>query len=190
MRTRTLILFILLLILWAYYQYYSATRKDFNILQVYLDTLTTRQLYEKYPILIYDRIVQPDALLSTLFKYLYTSRKFLLLRGGPQPYLTPFKYTLLHNPTQDTQIHLIHPSHRRALLQHARFAREKGIWRYPLPLQETKVTYVTVKLKKQQILILPPFWLFQTTAPMHAIALHDPISHLVDLLHRWGATSA
>lgn len=186
---RLLTILILLLILSAYYQHYSATRKDFNILQVYLDTMTTQQLYEKYPVLIYDRIVQPDALLSTLFKYLYTSSKFLILRGGSQPYLTPFKYTLLHNPTKDTTLQLIHPSHRPTLLKHARFAREKGIWRYPLSLQETKVTYVTVKLKKQQTLILPAFWLFQTPEPIHAIALHDPMSYLVHLLHRRSATS-
>lgn len=170
---------IIFLIVVLYLQHYTYTRKDFKILQVYLDNVTSSQLYEKYPLLIYDRVVEPEKLLGSLFKYLYVSTTFLVLKGGANVYCTPFKYCMLYSPLEDIDLQLMLPSNAKQFM----FKPEKGVWRSQELIETKMVQYVTIKLKKQQVLVLPPYWLFQTASPIRAICLHDPVSKLVDLFY-------
>lgn len=177
--SKTLVWVVLVLVILLYLQHYTYTRKNIQIIQVYLDKVDANQLYEKYPIVIYDRMVEPEKLLQTLFKYLYTSQRFLVLSGGEHVYLTPFKYCVLYSSTSDVNVKLMVPTYHTQF----HFKAERGVWRSDEILSQSQVQYVTMKLKKQQVLILPTGWMFQTDVPLRAICLHDPISRLVDFFY-------
>lgn len=179
MSTSTLILILVVLVLFMYIQHYNNFKNDFKIIQVTLENVDAKQLYEKYPILIYDRVVDPETLLTSLFAYIHTRRKYMLIPGGEQIYFNPCKYTMLYSPIADSEIQLIMPKYRKELTFH----RERELWKSKEGLSETQVQYVTVKLKKQQILILPTFWMFQSPHPLRGICLDDPFSALVNFFH-------
>lgn len=179
MSTSTLILVLVTLVLVLYVQHYTRYKNDFKIIQATLAKVDAKQLYEKYPMIIYDQIVEPEKLLTTLFAYLHTRKKFMLVPGGEAIYFTPCKYTLLYSAIEDVQINIIMPKYRKELT----FIRERDLWKSKELLNDTQVHYATVKLKKQQIMILPAFWMFQSQQPLRCICLDDPFSALVNFFY-------
>lgn len=166
--TQILILVLLLLILLMYFQYYGKYNMEYRILQVYLDNITPDILGEKYPVILYDKVVNPQDLIKSLFYGLYNFQSESVKWIG-NPVLSSSKFTLLFNNTSQSYINIVSPKNR-----------DKFIWRKDggetvseLPLSEISVDFMTIKLKRNQVLILPPYWIYQTAKKIKRIKLND-----------------
>lgn len=96
----TYIFVIIVIICWTYY--YLKKRNDFQIIQSRLDNITDNVLYEKYPIVISDKIVNVNDLLNTLFKYQYVY-KFTKTINENTSLKNYSKFMIIHN-TYDKDI--------------------------------------------------------------------------------------
>ena len=84
---------IIILIVLIYYRYYTKIEKTIQINQIFLENFTPNLLYEKYPLLIYDRIQDPDELTKTIFKYSYLFKT----KKKTKKSKTTAKYTLVYS---------------------------------------------------------------------------------------------
>ena len=53
------------------------------------------------------------------------------------------------------------------------------------PLSKLNVEYVTVKLKKNKILILPSYWIYNSNLPVQTIILDDYMSYMVSKIYKF-----
>lgn len=169
-----LILIITILILVIYINYYNKYKKDYQLIQTHLDKIDLDILNEKYPIIIYDRIINPNDLLKTLFKYIYIFKKFIKIKPI-FPTINYSKYMLIWNNDEDIMINIINPKYYK-LISWKKINSFK-ISKYSLYDNELeKVQYITISLKKNQVFILPPFWIYQSNSYINIIQLNDIIS--------------
>jgi len=179
-RTKVLILIIVILLLMTYTQYYTKFNKGYRIIQSKLYNIDEKVLYEKYPIIIDERIVDPEALLSTLFKYMYFFKVNDTVAASDMPYVNVHKYYIIYNQSEDMNINLISPvftpmfkpfvAHNGALMRS-----------YHTSMAMTNVEYITIKLKQRQILILPYAWMYQANKKHHVMILDDMFSRVIAL---------
>lgn len=173
--TRWLIALIVVLFLFVYIQHYLKYATGYRIIQSSLDTININTLYERYPIVISDRIVKHDVLTKTLFKWTYSHSSQGNRPGSSIVHTSRHKYLLLFSPSQNVTMNIIQPKYQ------SEFSTRQQ------ELQDSAAQYVTIKLKKQQCLILPSHWMYQTNQPYSFIALDDPISiighALINLFH-------
>jgi len=166
-RSRLLFFVLICLIIFIYVRYYMTYKNDYNILQTYLNRIDLNVLYEKYPVVIYDRIQDPKQLLKTLFAYSYMFQK------GPSPVpegsllVNKSKYAVLFSPKSDVDIHLINPKYT-----------SRTVSKKTLDQVDADVQYITIKLKNNQVLILPTHWIYQSNAPIISIFLDDALSFI------------
>lgn len=182
---KALFIIVCVLIICMYIQYYLKYNTTYRIVQATLANLDENVLFEKYPVLITDRIVKQETLLETLFKYKYMTRSFVIHHGTPCPYMTVNKYLLLYNIKTDMNVNIIMPTYKNEF----KFKAASSLLQASSELSNSNVRYVTIKLKKQQTLILPSFWMYQTDLPHHTIALNDPCSSLIHLFHMWSTAA-
>jgi hypothetical protein len=168
-----------------YIQYYTKYNTSYKILQTYLDKINIDTLYERYPVVIYDRVVDPVSLTNTLFKYSYTFKNVIVQKGSQTPSMTLNKYTLIYNIKDDIDINIISPFYKSMFTY--KFAN--NLFSAKENIQDSNVEYVTIKLKKQQVLILPTYWLYQTTSIHHVLTMNDPFTILINLFNMWFRTS-
>jgi hypothetical protein len=156
-------------------QYYNNYKADYNILQTYLDNIDLNVLFEKYPIVIYDRLLDPRQLLKTLFVYTYTFKKEFVL-NTVKPVYNGSKYMIIWSHEKDVSVNIINPKYKSKI----KWIRANGITSSSVPLTEldNEIQYVTVKLKANQIMILPAFWIFDASARVNVIQLDDLLSSL------------
>lgn len=165
-----ILLFIIIgLILIIYLKYYVKYNISYKIIQTELANATEDLIYERYPIIISDRIAVPNDLLKTLFKYKYLFHKTFVQYGDPKPRIMYDKYTLLYNNKGDIDINIISPIYRKEANN---------------PINSSNIQFVTIKLKKLQVLVLPSFWMYQTELPHHVIILNDPFSIFISFSHK------
>lgn len=170
---KPLLLVVLILIIVVYTQYYLKYNTAYRIIQAPLTKIDENVLYEKYPIVVADRIVKPESLLHTLFKYKYLTSSFGTRAGSQFPYFAVNKYTLIYNTIEDVDINIIAPQYRN----------EFQGFKSNIDLNSTQAQYVTIKLKKQQIIILPAFWIYQSSSPHSVISLNDPLSFIISCMY-------
>jgi hypothetical protein len=75
-----------------------------------------------------------------------------------QPIKASSKYTLIFNQLSDANVNIIHPAQKNNLKE---------------------PEYVTIKLQKNQVIILPYGWYFYADLPMQIITLDDVFSKLI-----------
>lgn len=166
--TKFLIIIIIILLILIYYNHYKRYNTDYNIIQLFLEQLTLELLNERNPIIIYDRIVNPEILFETLFKYSFIFKKKYYLNNNNFIQNTKSKYTLLLNPNNNVDINIISPIHNSNI-------------KYNFDtIENSNINFITIKLKKQQILILPPFWNFNIKKDDYLVIyrLDDIISNM------------
>jgi len=168
--SKTLFFVVLVLLIFVYTQYYLKFNTSYRIIPAQLDKIDESVLYEKYPIVVADRIVKPEVLLQTLFKYKYITSSIENRKGSINPYLVTHKYTVLYNTMHDIDVNIIAPQYR-------------GEFKTNVDFYRTQTQYVTIKLKKQQIIILPAFWLYHITSPHTVIILNDPFSYFISKIY-------
>lgn len=183
--SKMLTILVIVLIVFLYVQYYAKYNTSYKILQTKLSNIDVNTLYEKYPIIIEDRLVRANTLTSTLFRYSYTSQSNTIQKGSPFVNLALNKYTIIYNIQSDMNINVISPFYKKDFT----YAYANNLFRSVTPLAESKVEYVTIKLKKQQVLILPMYWSYQTELPHHTIILNDPLTSLINIFNIWFGTT-
>ena len=179
--TRWLLALVVLLFLFVYIQHYLKYANGYRIIQTSLASININTLYERYPIIISDRLVKHDVLTKTLFKWTYSHSRRAERQGSPMVHISRHKYLILFSPTENVTMNIINPKYQ------SEFSRTHKT------LQDSTAQYVTIKLKKQQCLILPSHWMYQTNHGHFFIELDDPISiighALINLFHL-GTTSS
>lgn len=160
---RVFLLIIVALVIILYVQYYFAYKKEFEIIQVTLDNIQLKTLYEKYPIIIADQVYKIDDLLKTVFAYSYVFKKEISIEPDK---LTCNKYKYLLITCEDNvDIKLINPKYKPKIKS---------------TLEESDVQYVTVKMKENQVLIVPALWYIHTdNMDVSALGLDDFLSKIV-----------
>lgn len=177
MSTRFLVCLLFIAIICLYIQYYTKFATSFDIIQSPIGKLTTDILYERQPIIISERLVHPSVLTKTVFKYTYMFMNAKVVSGDAFPLQTLHKYTVVYNDNGDMPLNLVHPSNKTKLKPFHRFGSFK---KSHVKLHDSDIEFVTIKLKKQQCIIIPMHWLFQVDSPTYnVIALDDPISSLI-----------
>lgn len=175
------VLFIILisLIIIIYFQYYGKYNDSYIVLQAYTNNINDKLLSEQYPLLLYDRIVNPQNLIDTLFYGLYFFKKESVLFIG-NPILNESKYLLLFNNLSDSFINIVSPKYKSCFI----WRKQTGYIVSLLPLSEIDIPFITIKLKKNQILILPPYWIYQTVKKIKRISLADIPSKIYSVFYK------
>lgn len=147
-------------IAFVYLHYYFKYPADFQIVQVYLDGLRLETLYEKRPIVVYDRVADAGDLAKTAFAYSYVFKSEFELE--PSKLLRNSHKYLLLSAEDDVSVKIVHPVHKKNAAA---------------TLAESSAEYATVKLNAGQVLILPALWYYETEhVGVRAIALDDLVS--------------
>lgn len=166
--TKLLLITLVCLIVIVYYKYYKSYNDDYNIIQTFLENFNLELLYDKYPIIIYDQIVDPLSLTKTIFAYSYVFKKQNVIQPS-LCYPNNSKFALIWNETNDSQIDIINPKYKKYLNNKT--------------LQEAdEVQYISIKLKPHQILIIPSLWIIHSNSPMEILQFDDIISKFVLVL--------
>lgn len=168
--SKIMLLIIITLLIIIYIKYYTKYNTSYKIIQTELANSTEDIIYERYPIIISDRIVNPRQLLDTLFKYKYMFQNTFIQYGSPIPRIVFDKYTILFNNKTDIEINIISPLYKKDINQ---------------DINSANIEFVTIKLKKLQVLILPTFWIYHTELPHHVITLNDPLSLVISLTSKY-----
>lgn len=166
----------MLFVLILYIRYYTKTNNTYEIVQVSLNNMTSHILYERHPILIQDRMVNPEEILKTLYKYTYIKKKKVTKKNAPLT-ICSAKYSLIYSTKRDITVNIIAPKYRKEIMPCDHNLESKK------NLDSTNVQYVTIKLKKQQLLVLPYGWIYETNSPHIHITLDDIFSILVHFFY-------
>ena len=159
-----------------YMNAYMCYKPDINIIQTRLSNIDFDILSEKYPIVIYDRILKPQDLVETLFKYSYIQQKNKIITFNDNAILNLSKYLILFNPILDVDLNIIHPKYK------IKFS--KGLYsRDKFNDFGKEIVYFTIKLKKDQVCILPAFWIYFCNFPLQSISLYDTLHLGYEYIH-------
>lgn len=168
---KTLSIILVILVILFYVQYYSKYNYDYTIVQLYLDQITGNHLLEKNPIVIYDQVIEPAHLLKTLFKYTYVFSRSQNIYDKNHVYNNASKYILIYSKTESIDINIINPKYNKILA----LKKNKSLKTFS---ELDQVNYITVKLKPNQVLILPSLWSFHSYQNITTISLQDMFSAL------------
>lgn len=149
---------ILAILIYIYVSYYYKYPKDVSILQSGSGTFKAHLLTEKQPIVIDDTIKDIQEIKKAWFRWNYTNiyQEFI----PEQWYKNKYKYLIIY-PLEDTEVFLYSPS---------------------LPFKENlpdpEETVVVIKLKAQQLLIIPFHWYHMYPSQKQTVfmGVHDLIT--------------
>lgn len=160
---RVFLLIIVVLITALYVQYYLSYKKEYEIIQVTLDNIQLKTLYEKYPIVVADQVYKTDDLLKTVFAYSYVFKKPTNIEPD-KIVCNKYKYMII-TCEDNIDVKLINPKYKSKI---------------KTSLEQSDVQYVTVKLKENQVLIVPALWYIHTdNMDVSAIGLDDFLSKII-----------
>lgn len=154
-------------------------KSDIKIIQSSVENINIDVLHEKYPIVIYDRIIKPNELLKSLFAYTFVTSRIspFVLNANDKLIQNMAKYVILYNEILDVDIEIFHPKNN------IKFSKLQSIQAFSDLASD--VSFVTIKLRKNQVLILPMFWIFYSKYPLQSIQLYDSISFIYEKI--WGS---
>lgn len=178
--TKWLLIILTIGLLGLYIQYYASFSKTFQIIQASLDHISIDTLQERQPIIIQDRLVDPSSLTSTLFKWTWAFKQTEHVKGSPYITIVHNKYTILFNSVRDILVNIIPADNKKLATPFQKGGSAVRKYRRSLhSINDSNVVYVTIKLKKQQCIVLPAHWMYHTVDDHNAIYLNDPLSLLV-----------
>lgn len=158
-----------------YIQCYYKFPNDFSLIQTTLSDFTPDLLLEKQPIYLFDQIVNPADLLSTLFKYQYL---YHILSLSKNDFLKQnlSKWVIIYNDGfSDTTVSIMHPEEAK----HRTFLPSRFIKKNYILCKNPTVSNscVEILLKPKKNVFVPMNWLYKTNADnLLEIHLHDPIT--------------
>lgn len=142
-----------------YIRAHLRVKHDFQIIQLGLSQITDEHLYEKYPILIQDEIIDASTLLVSLFKYQYVFKEDITLDTNTRPIKNTHKFMVLHNRSDnDAAVSILPPTNHE----------QEGD---PIKLKTTVPSY--------NVLILPFKWhIANGDVSLHGYVLNDVIHRM------------
>lgn len=163
-----IIIIIIITLVYIVLSFYLKHNDRLDIAQCRLADLSMDLLYEKTPVIVSEQLMDPTHLLSSLFRYSYAYSRRALVRSG-ESYTCRSKFTVMWCGTNDTQLDLIAASSPRP--------DDVRVF-YECPGAE----FVTVKLRRNQAMILPPHWSVIVTSDVSVLEIDDPLSKLIRLI--------
>ena len=125
----------------------------FEVLQLSLDQFYEELLFEKKPIVITDKVVDPMALLNTLFKYTYLYKQFDTQNSSETMLQNPAQYCIFTPSCEQAQVIIEHPD----------------IKKFDSNLE--------IVLERNQVLVLPLKWRYKVKqGTLNLIYLHTILS--------------
>ena len=145
----------LVIIVIAYSYLYLRPKRDFQILQANLSNIRDDLLYEKYPIILNDPIVNLEDILSSVFKYQYVFKRDMVIEKDSEIRNT-YKYMILQNvDTEACSLDVMSP---------------------------TKTLSTSVIVPSFNVVIIPYMWfVMNNDQPLKCILLNDLIHSLVNI---------
>lgn len=144
------------IIICAYIYIYLKPKEDFQILQSNLNNITDNVLYEKYPIIINDAVINAEDLLSTLFKYQYVFNKHVVLDENVD-LINYTKFLVVHN-------------------------KNSAVCYFDVSNPPMYSTKITLMLPPFNVMVLPYRWkLYNTNHKLHCIELNDLIHFFTNI---------
>lgn len=154
---------IILILIIIYIRYYLKYKTDIKILQVFINNFKLDNLYERYPLLIYDQIYSHKELLDTIFAYSYQFTSETKVINPEIAKINKSKYLLISPVKDDIILNIINPKYAEEVKKQQKFS-------------ESNIQYVSIKLKAKQVLILPSRWIFQSDQEIMITKLDDILS--------------
>lgn len=100
----------IIIIVVAYVYLYTKPKNDFQLIQSTLNNITDDYLFEKYPIIIHDKLVNIDDLTDSLFKYQYLFKTYSII-DAHTTLQNRYKFMIIHNTNEeDCHFNLTNPS--------------------------------------------------------------------------------
>lgn len=150
---------LLLSLVCVFYMLYSTKqRRDFQILQTPMRSLTDSMLHEKYPILVHDRVEALSSVLRGVFRFQYLFLRELHADSIPEaPKQVDTRFLLLRNRGEEDA--------------HLRMGLHEG-------------AMIPMIANPYNLLILPAGWYFELDSPSswELLALND-LSHRLFFVH-------
>jgi hypothetical protein len=161
------IIFIIIL-LFLILKYYLKYNEGYMVIQTFLNNIKSNDiLFDKYPILIYDKIVNTNDILKSLFAYNYLTKKNKLYKNNTLIY-NKSKFSLIQCD-EDCIIDIINPKYKKYIKNNS--------------LKDSdNVQYISIKLKKKQLLIIPLWWIYNSDKPINVIELDDIITLITSII--------
>lgn len=157
-QSRILVIILAILIVMAYIRAYTQPNPEFKVLQASITAFKPSHLFEKSPMIINEPVVDPIALKTTLFRWLYIKSSVTDIVDSDRFMKNRARYRIIYPTSGPSTIWLVHPRHRAS--------------------KEKEVHAVAFQLKKNQCIIIPMHWWFKVhnTGGFHAVVLYDTIS--------------
>ena len=133
---------LLVLVVLIYLRYYVKVNSNFDILQIPVSSLKLEHLTEKSPIVISESIVNVNAFINTVFKFLYifkntkTSHQMIASTSWNT---NKAKYTIFVCNKNNGIVSISHPKHKSTI----------------------NPPFIDISLTKNQVLILPAWWRYK-----------------------------
>jgi len=139
--TKRLVIIALALLSIIYIKHYSRPSKGFDILQLSVEQIQPSHLLEKSPIVFNERVVHPDHMIKTIFKYLYLFKRIEAPRVNDQQFRqSKSRYKVIFSSSDDTHVHIGHPLHMK-----------------------DNVSFIDVVLPTDMCIVIPYKWHFRVT---------------------------
>ena len=81
---------------------------------------------------------------------------------------------------ENCDVNIVHPKYKNKL----DFSKNTSISQKKFKGLIEDLEYITIKLKKNQILILPTFWIYHTDCIIDIYILHDTISYIYEIFYK------
>jgi hypothetical protein len=157
-QSRNLVIILVVLVVVVYIRAYTQPNPEFKVLQASITAFKPSHLFEKSPMIINEPVVDPIALKSTLFRWLYVKSVVTDIVDSDRFMKNRARYRIVYPTSGSSTIWLVHPKHRAS--------------------KEKEQHAVAFPLKKNQCVIIPMHWWFKVlnTGGFHAVVLYDIIS--------------
>ena len=170
-----LLIFIIILNIIIYLNYYSKYNKKFEIIQLTSDKINQDILHEKLPILIEDPISNVNDFIYVLLTYEYVFKKdhkYTKNNFSNKVNENLAYHLIIYNSNENTiPIYISHPKFSRKFKFNKNNSFYYRISDYEVDDEEdiNDTQFVKINIKPKQLLILPSYWLFylNTNADMY-----------------------
>lgn len=159
MNYKYILYIVLAIIVYVYISYYYRYSDEDNIIHSYERVFQSNVMLEKLPIVLLENDKSIQEIHQTYSPYMIKKT----VNYEPSKWVrNKYKYLYIQ-PTETSELHLLQPS--------------KKLTDEEIPNKED--TLVTLKVKKNQIIILPYHWYYYTETPINVVGVHDYISWIL-----------
>lgn len=179
---KILIVFIIILIISIYINYDLKYNDNFQIVQLSSNKINQDILYEKYPIIIEDKINDMDDFINVVMPYekIYKNKFIYNKKNNVNQNLT--NYLLIHNSNiTPIEVYISHPRNANKFNWSSSNSNNYNISNYIVNNFNNinEIQFVKIILKPKQTIILPKFWLFTINGKVTLYSLFGFINYFV-----------